>query len=80
MEVRSAPPEALEWPSIINAGVWRYERTYAELSKLHPEGASRWRVATLAAEQTLSDGYFDDSDKWFDRADRIDAAIRAGSY
>jgi len=57
-----------------------YDRVYAELRRLTIEGATRWRVAKLKAEWCLSDGYFEDHEKWDERADRIEAVIRAGKW
>ena len=80
MAARAAIPDALEWASPFRAGMGAYDRTFAELHRLNPEGATRWRVAKLKAESSLSDGYFDDYEKWDERADRIEAQVRERTY
>jgi hypothetical protein len=79
MAMRTANPEALEWPSEIRAGFGRYEETFRQLRQRDPEAAARWRVAMLKAEWSLSDGYFADHDKWTDRAARIEKRVMGGS-
>jgi hypothetical protein len=73
-----APPSALEWPSDIRAG--EFDETYEELRALNQGGATRWRVARLAAEWALSNGYFEKFEKWDERADLIEERIRSGTY
>jgi hypothetical protein len=78
--LRAADPERLEWPSYLNAAFGRLDQVYRDLLTLNVEGANRWRVAMLASEWALSDGYFDDHDKWIARADAIETRVRQGRY
>lgn len=80
MPMRAANPEALEWASAFRAGMYGFDRVYADLLALNPEGANRWRVAMLASECALSDEYFDDHEKWEARADRLEQRVRSGTY
>jgi hypothetical protein len=53
---------------------------FAWLRARSAEGATRWRVATLASEWALSDGDFERHERWQERADRIEEQIRRGTY
>jgi len=73
--IRAAEPEALEWPSYFRAAFGLYGEIHADLLERDAEAAGRWKVAMLAAENELSDGRFNEFEKWDARAAAIEERV-----